>query len=226
MKKFPVDIITTLSSNTETRNLILEIRSSERITTLTEYGFSPLQIDKIRTNLTLDTEKQKKTIIFSHISDAYDTITCFFPSVSLMDDRTGLFSSLKQSSVFSPEGYETDALEALTLATYSYDTYLSKPSTIRHTLLISEQNRANIETKIQLLNAILWARDMINMPPKDANPIGIVTAIQSYPWKQFDVEVFDKAQLEKLGCNLLLAVSAGSDMPPYMVVLRPKVPVG
>ena len=90
MKKFPINIITNLSSNTEIRNLILEIRSEERIATLTEYGFSSLQIDKIRTNLTLDTEKQKKTIIFSHISDAYDTITCFFPSVSLMDDRTGL----------------------------------------------------------------------------------------------------------------------------------------
>jgi leucyl aminopeptidase len=57
---------------------------------------------------------------------------------------------------------------------------------------------------------------MINMPPKDANPQGIVDAIRAYPWKQFSVEVFD---------NLLLAVSAGSDMPPYMVVLRPKTPV-
>jgi leucyl aminopeptidase len=66
---------------------------------------------------------------------------------------------------------------------------------------------------------------MINMPPKDANPQGIVDAIRAYPWKQFSVEVFDKTQLEKLGCNLLLAVSAGSDMPPYMVVLRPKTPV-
>lgn len=225
MKKFPINFITNLSSNTETRNLILEIRSEERIATLTEYGFSSLQIDKIRTNLTLDTEKQKKTIIFSHISDAYDTITCFFPSVSLMDDRTGLFSSLKQSSVFFPEGDELEALEALTLATYSYDTYLSKPSTIRHSLLISEDNMEHVESKIQLLNAILWARDMINMPAKDANPIGIVTAIQAYPWKQFNVEVFDKAELQKLGCNLLLAVSAGSDIPPYMVVIRPKSPV-
>ena len=63
------------------------------------------------------------------------------------------------------------------------------------------------------------------MPAKDANPIGMVTAIQAYPWRHFTVEVFDKAELQKLGCNLLLAVSAGSDTPPYMVVLRPKVPV-
>ena len=103
MKKFPIDIITTLTSNTEIRNLIIEIRSPERITTLIQYGFSLLQIEKITINLTLDTEKQKKTIIFSHISDTYDTITCFFPSASLMDDRASLFSTLKQSSVFSPE---------------------------------------------------------------------------------------------------------------------------
>ena len=62
------------------------------------------------------------------------------------------------------------------------------------------------------------------MPPKDANPAGIVAAIQAYNWKQFDVEIYDKKELEKLGCNLLLAVSAGSDVPPYMVVIKPKNP--
>jgi leucyl aminopeptidase len=51
-----------------------------------------------------------------------------------------------------------------------------------------------------------------------------VAAIQAYNWKQFDVDIYDKKELEKLGCNLLLAVSAGSDVPPYMVVIKPKNP--
>ena len=65
---------------------------------------------------------------------------------------------------------------------------------------------------------------MINMPPQDANPIGMVESIQAYPWKHFDIEIFDKKKLETLGCNLLLAVGAGSNFPPYMVVLTPKNP--
>jgi leucyl aminopeptidase len=65
---------------------------------------------------------------------------------------------------------------------------------------------------------------MINMPAQDANPEKLVQEILTHTWNHFDVEIFDKAKLEKLGCNLLLAVGAGSDFPPYMVILSPKNP--
>lgn len=103
MTHFPIDIITTLADNTHTKNLIIEIRSPDRIALFAQYGFSPLQIEKIQENLSLDVEKQKKTITFSHISSTYDMIMCFFPSLTLMDDRASLFSSLKQSTLFVPE---------------------------------------------------------------------------------------------------------------------------
>jgi leucyl aminopeptidase len=141
-----------------------------------------------------------------------------------MDDRCSLFVGLKKDSIFVPEGDEVDALEAFSLSTYSYEVYLSKPENTKHTLLVSDKNKEAIQDRVRLLESIIWARDMINMPPKDANPAGIVAAIQAYNWKQFDVEVYDKKELEKLGCNLLLAVSAGSDVPPYMVVIKPKNP--
>jgi leucyl aminopeptidase len=50
----------------------------------------------------------------------------------------------------------------------------------------------------------------------------MVREILTKQWNHFNVEVFDKKELEKLGCNLLLAVGAGSAKPPYMVVLTPK----
>lgn len=224
MRIIPINIITTLQSIQDTKNLIIEIRSQSRIESLYQYGFSQLQIAKIRENLVITKENQKKTMIFSHISPEYDIVTCFFPTISLMDDRAELFVGLKKDSIFAPEGDEADALESMALATYSYESYLSKPENKKYALLISPENIETIWEKMKLLEVIVWARDMINMPPKDANPAGIVAAIKDYKWKQFDVEVYDKKELERLGCNLLLAVSAGSDMPPYMVVLKPKNP--
>jgi leucyl aminopeptidase len=83
---------------------------------------------------------------------------------------------------------------------------------------------AMTQDRMHLLDAIVWARDLINMPPQDANPVGIVNIIQEHTWKHFNVAIFDKNSLEKFGCNLLLAVGAGSDFPPYMVILTPKNP--
>ncbi len=103
MTQFPINILSSLQEVQGTKNLILEIRSTQSIVSLSQYGFTPLQIEKITHNLTLDSEKQKKTVIFSHISPLYDAVTCFFPSSTLMDDRSSLFSGLKEASVFVPE---------------------------------------------------------------------------------------------------------------------------
>lgn len=112
----------------------------------------------------------------------------------------------------------------MTLSTYKYESYLSEPKKYNHDIVVSSENINSLDERKKLVQSIFWARDLINMPPKDANPIGIVNIIKSHTWKHFTVEIFDKNELQKLGCNLLLAVGAGSDFGPYMVVLRPKNP--
>ncbi len=223
MTTFPIEIITTVDQ-VISHTLVIEIRSHERISLLPEYWFSSLQINKIQENIGLSTEKKEKFIVFSHISPNFDTIICFFPGESLMDDRCDFFSTLKNATIFFPEWDELDALESFTLSTYVFEKFLSKKREYQHKIVISSEDITKIDSKKTLLNSIIWARDLVNMPPKEANPIGIVETIQSYPWKHFNVEIFDKKQLEKLGCNLLLAVGAGSDFTPYMVVLKPKHP--
>jgi leucyl aminopeptidase len=141
-----------------------------------------------------------------------------------MDDRSELFTNLTEPIVFVPDGQSLDALESLRLATYSYDAYLSKPKHKKHSIVIPSADMTAVQDRTNLLDAIIWARDLINMPPQDANPVGIVDIIQAHTWRHFNVAVFDKKALENIGCNLLLAVGAGSDFPPYMVVLTPKNP--
>jgi leucyl aminopeptidase len=223
MTPLSVNIITDVSLS-KNKNLIIEIISNDRISSLSRYGFSDLQIQKITENFSLNTEKKAKKIIFSHISPVFDTIICFFPSDSLMDDRSELFSGLTKHSIFLPEWDEWDAFESMVLSTYKYETYLSEPKNYTHDIVISSENIDSLDIRKKLVQSIFLARDLINMPPQDANPIGIVNIIKSHTWKHFTVEIFDKSELQKLGCNLLLAVGAGSDFGPYMVVLRPKNP--
>ncbi len=223
MSHFPIQLITSLSG-VAAHTLIIEIRSISRVQTLIQYGFSDLQIKKIWENFDLSKEKKEKTLIFSHISTTFNQIICFFPSEELMDDRSEYFQTINKEVIFFPEDEELDAFETITLSTYSFEKYLTKTKEYQVTLLISQKNLANIEAKKPLLETIIWARNLINTPAKDTTPEKIVDEIQKYPWKHFTIDIFNKADLEKLWCNLLLAVGAGSDNPPYMVIIKPKNP--
>ncbi len=141
-----------------------------------------------------------------------------------MDERSDFFRTLPTNSLIAPAVDVMDAYESLYLSTYHYQKYLSKKKDYQYALLVDVAGISALEAKTPLYDAIYWARDMINMPPKDMNPEGMVRDILNKSWNHFNVEVFDKARLESLGCNLLVAVGAGSAKPPYMVVLTPKNP--
>jgi leucyl aminopeptidase len=141
-----------------------------------------------------------------------------------MDERSDLFRTLPTNSLIVPSQDVMGAYESLYLSTYHYQQYLSKKKEYKYALMVDVADISALEAKTPLYDAIYWARDMINMPPKDMNPESMVRDILNKSWNQFNVEIFDKARLEVLGCNLLLAVGAGSAKPPYMVVLTPKNP--
>ena len=110
------------------------------------------------------------------------------------------------------------------LSLYKYQTYLSEKKQKEYGFFVSETQKKSLESTNSLYDAIFWARDRVNMPPKDANPTSITEELQNRVWKNFRLKVFPKKDLEILGCNLLLAVAAGSEAPPYMLVLEPKNP--
>lgn len=123
-----------------------------------------------------------------------------------MDDRSEFFRSLETETTIIPTKDAPSAYEALKLSTYRYQTYLSKKQKYEFELVVNESEKREIESKKSLYDAINEARDLINMPPRDANPESLVQHTLSHKWKHFDVEVFDEIELEKLGCNLILAV--------------------
>ena len=223
--KFPVvNIVSDIHAVQKNTHIVFEISSQNTLDSLPETGLSLLQKEKLLENFEKNDTEKKKVITFSHTHNDFDSVGFFFPGKDVLWDRTELFISWKENTAFFPDQDEIGAYEALVLCSYKFEKYLSKKDTKKHTISISPENMSFIQEKSNLLEAVFWARDMINMPPQDANPEKLVQEILSHTWKHFDVEVFDKVKLEKLGCNLLLAVGAGSNFPPYMIILKPKNP--
>jgi leucyl aminopeptidase len=216
---------TTTLDDTTYEHLVYEIFTEEDITKLNLLGISERSTIILQTNLKNTEEKKKKSITLYDQILHYTSIIVFFPSEGeLMDDRSEFYRTLPTNSLIVPARSVSEAYESLYLSTYHYQAYLSKKKEYNYALMIDSKDINTMESKTALYEAIYWARDMINMPPRDMNPEGMVREIQSKKWNNFNVEIFDKIELEKLWCNLLLAVGAGSARPPYMVVLKPKNP--
>lgn len=150
-----------------------------------------------------------------------EKIQCFFPKKeNLMDDRADHLRNTEKNTLYIPTTASEDALECYTLSTYVYDVFLSKKEPKNLGFFIDQKRKKVFEDKIPLLTAIIRARNIINLPPTDSNPSNFVEYIQSFKWKHFSLKIMNADELKKLGCNLLLAVGAGSDYPPYMVILE------
>lgn len=214
-----ISIITQLTK-TDAYNILIEIIDNESVNYYRNLWFSNdiLQFTQDHQN---DKKNKGKTLTFHGNFFGAKMLTIFFPKkLSLNDDRADAIRNAHKNTLFLPtESFEM-AYEILTLTTYSYERYLSKKDEKSYSILVSANAKKQIQEKIPLLNAIIRARDIINQPPTDTRPEAFVEYISSYKWKNFTLKILDAKELKKIGCNLLLAVGAWSDYPPYMVVLE------
>ena len=65
------------------------------------------------------------------------------------------------------------------------------------------------------------ARKLVNVPGNLMTPTDLAEeALELAQLHGFEVEILEKEEMEKLGMGALLAVTAGSDQPPKMIVLK------
>jgi leucyl aminopeptidase len=77
---------------------------------------------------------------------------------------------------------------------------------------------AAIKTGRSLAESINFARDLVNRPPNDLNPITLARAASSESRKLgLTCSIWNKARIKKEGLNLLLAVNAGSAIEPRVI---------
>ena len=120
-------------------------------------------------------------------------------------------------------------IEGLMLASYSFQKYKSKKKDTSPTLVvISERAGENSLKELEYkINATFEARTLVNEPTIFLTSLQLSEEIKALGNKYgFDTEVYDETQIASLKMEGLLAVNAGSEIPPTFNILchKPKFP--
>ncbi len=122
----------------------------------------------------------------------------------------------------------TAAVEGLTLGAYRFDRYKSKksPGGLRRVTVVGSQRwddtamRSSVKRAGIVVDAVAWARDLVNTPAGDMSPAQIAREAQAMA-KQVGLtcKVWTEAALRQGGFGGILGVGQGSVNPPRMIEL-------
>jgi hypothetical protein len=198
--------VLTAIKNLSSYTLLLEIVDTTSLKFYKDLGFGEEILDPLEKNLGKKKNPEGSMTFYGNFFGG-EKLVAFFPKKdSLLDDRCDTLRKIDKNTIFIPSREVSLAYEAMVLSTYSYDRFLTKKTEKSHAIYVPTKEKKKIEEQKPLLEAIIRARDIINLPPTDTRPEEFVKHITNFPWKKFTLRVIDAEELKKLGCNLLLAV--------------------
>jgi leucyl aminopeptidase len=110
---------------------------------------------------------------------------------------------------------------------YQFDRYLSKatgddaPVACEHLVLHTPDPNAPVLARLQAVaDAVIATRDVVSEPANVLTPRAFADACAGLVSFGIEVEVLDRADMERLGMRALLGVAQGSVQPPFVVVMR------
>ena len=114
-------------------------------------------------------------------------------------------------------------VESVGLGIYTFPKISNDVLKIRQVSLYAPQHQltsTDLAPVIRKIESVWLARDLVNLPPNYKNPEQLETIVRSLPWQNTRVVSLQKAELIEQSFGLLLAVGAGSDIPPRVLVLE------
>jgi len=122
------------------------------------------------------------------------------------------------------------AARGFEMGTYRYTTYLTgsrrpKGGLKSAAILVENAKDADLLKAIKsgkiIAECIAAARDLVNAPPNDLNPVTLAEFAETNAEKYgLAWDIWGKDKLEEEGMNLFLAVNAGSGIPPRFIHLK------
>lgn len=123
--------------------------------------------------------------------------------------------------------------EGVLLGLYQFTAFQSKPSKsikLNVVHLIAKDNsdqralQQGIRTGLIFSDSVNLVRDLVNTPPSDMDPASMAKIAKSIAGGPIKVQIFNKAQIQKMGMGGLLGVNRGSAKDPVFVhlVYKPK----
>lgn len=111
------------------------------------------------------------------------------------------------------------------LGGYRFDRYKSKseddpePVALTELTWIGPDETSDLSRVSPLVDAVCFARDLVNEPAGAMTPTALADAARSLSGDHLACEILDEAACEKAGLGLLLAVSRGSTEPAQLIHL-------
>ena len=129
---------------------------------------------------------------------------------------------------YDPEICARMITEGTVIGSYSFDKYKTEKSTKKVDELVIvdmvEENckkaKAGIKKGKIIGSAMNFARDLSNEQPAYATPSKLAEIAQSF--KDLEVKVYDKEEIEKMGMGAFLGVAKGSSQPPKFIHMHYK----
>ena len=129
---------------------------------------------------------------------------------------------------YDPEICARMITEGTLIGSYSFDKYKTEKSTKKVDELVivdmveenSKKAKAGIKKGRIIGSAMNFARDLSNEQPAYATPSKLAEIAQSF--KDLEVKVYDKEEIEKMGMGAFLGVAKGSSQPPKFIHMHYK----
>ena len=141
--------------------------------------------------------------------------------------RTHLNKSATEITIVSKKEYSLVVAEGLALSNYQFLKYFKDATKKKYALekinVVGKFDSNEINKLNNTINAVLWARDMVNEPVSFLTATQLATEIKKLGEEaDFSVNVLEKNQIESLKMGGLLAVNKGSIEPPTFSILEYK----
>jgi leucyl aminopeptidase len=143
-----------------------------------------------------------------------------------------LFNDQKIKSVSLVDAFENEEhllalAEGIALGNYQFLKYKikkNKKNTLEQIFIVSKKTKEAAVNRLQIIvDATCTARDLVNEPPNTLDAVKLAQEFQRLSKEVgISVEVFSKAKIQKLKMGGLLAVNAGSDIPPTFTIMEYK----
>ena len=140
---------------------------------------------------------------------------------------TNIIQKISASKVLEPKVLGMATAEGLILSDYKFDKYLTKkdPKIEVSALIVYNDKSDDFKTGVSsgsiIANSTNYSKDLINEPASVVTPTYLeVEAKKLAKNPKIKLTVLNKSDMEKKGLGCILAVSAGSDQDPKLLIIE------
>ena len=130
----------------------------------------------------------------------------------------------KENIDIEDNDFVSQIIEAVSLASYSFDHYKEEKSgkieNINFPEDLDDENSNAIEEQLTILDSQAFARDLVNLRSNDIYPESLAQATKERLTRDVEVKIYDEKQIKDLGLTAYLEVGKGSDNPPRFIVIE------